>query len=313
MRSRNIWARTVPASQTFCSASIWTNPPKNWTGKSKKYSATLLRCLSHWLRRQRSSKRSGKSTMNTSVNIGSTQDVRLRGALLVYGKSSYDAVPYRHPFLVVHEVVHDDDGARLAEGQLVTPQVLIDLMVGLGQSVPIEILPERVIVRTSNIIIWWIPARERIMFFSDRSDDAVLKKMNGKRYPHPPLLFKTSGTHLAVRALLENRRPKSDSKLYMAPYWNCYQNGVVCTGTMKMPREKSVAATETWEESFFQSEFTHGAGVRNHVRYPGGFLTMWKFLEGKKNFRSRYLVSAKQPLLDFMSTDIYVNLNQTNE
>src|SRR5712664_3192514 len=119
MRRRNIWARTVPASQTFCSASIWTNPPRNWTGRSKKYSATLLRCLSHWLRRQRSSKRSGKSTMNTSVNIGSTQDFRLSRALLVYGKSSYDAFPYRHPFIVVHEVIHDDDGARLAEGQLV--------------------------------------------------------------------------------------------------------------------------------------------------------------------------------------------------
>src|SRR5258706_870379 len=123
MRRRNTWARTVPASQTFCSESIWTTPPRNWTGRSKKYSATLLRCLSHWLRRQRSSKRSGKSTMNTSVNIGSTQDFRLSRALLVYGKSSYDAFPYRHPFIVVHEVIHDDDGARLAEGQLVTPQM----------------------------------------------------------------------------------------------------------------------------------------------------------------------------------------------
>jgi len=42
--------------------------------------------------------------------------------LLVYGKSSYDAFPYRHPFIVVHEVIHDNDGARLAEGQLVTPK-----------------------------------------------------------------------------------------------------------------------------------------------------------------------------------------------
>src|ERR1700736_5272853 len=136
--------------------------------------------------------------MNTSVNIGSTQDFRLSWALLVYGKSSYDAFPYRHPFIVVHEVIHDDEGPRLAK----------------GQSVPIEILPERVIVRALDTIVWWTPARERIMFFSDRGDDAALKKMNGKRYPHPPLLFKTSGAHLSVRALLENKRPKSDTKLY---------------------------------------------------------------------------------------------------
>ena len=195
---------------------------------------------------------------------------------------------------------------------MVTPQMLIDLMVGLGQSVPIEILPERVIVRTLDSIVWWGPARERIMFFSDRGEDARLKKMNGKHYPHPPLLFKTSGTHLSVRALVENKRPKSDTKLYTAPYWNCYENGVVCTGTMKIPREKSVAAIETWEESLFQSEFTHGAGVGNHVRYPGGFLAMWTFLEGKLNFPSRYLVAANQTLAEFVNDDdhSYRNRNQ---
>lgn len=188
--------------------------------------------------------------------------------------------------------------------------MLIDLMVNLGQSVPIEILPERVIVRTQDTIVWWTPARERTMFFSDRGDDVVLKKMNGKRYPHPPLLFKTSGTHLSVRALLENQRPKSGTKLYTAPYWNCYENGIVCTGTMKIPREKSVAAIEAWEESFFQSEFTHGAGVRNQVGYPGGFLAMWKFLEAKKKFPGRYLVEAKQTLAEFVKSDDHSYRNQ---
>jgi len=204
---------------------------------------------------------------------------------------------------VVHEVIHDDGGARLAEGQLVTPQMLVDLMASLGQSVPIEILPDRVIVRTPENHRWWTPARERIMFFSDRGDDAVLKKMNGKSYPHPPLLFKTSGTDVSVRALLENKRPMSDTNLYTAPYWNCYENGVVCTGTMKIPREKSVAAIEEWEESFFRSEFTHAAGVRNHVRYPGGCLAMWKSLAAKRKFPSRYLIAAKQTLADFVNSD----------
>lgn len=202
---------------------------------------------------------------------------------------------------MVHEVIHDGGGARLAEGRLVTPQMLTDLMVNLGQSVPIEILPERVIVRTLDVIVWWTPARERIMFFSDRGNDAALKKMNGKRYPHPPLLFKTSGTRLSVRALLENQRPKSDTKLYTAPYWNCYENGLVCTGTMKIPGEKSVAATEIWEESFFQSEFTHGAGVRNQVNYPGGFMAMWRSLEAKKTFPGRYLVATKQTFAEFVN------------
>jgi hypothetical protein len=66
--------------------------------------------------------------MDTSVNIGRSQDFRLCRALLVYGKSDYNGFPYRHPFVVVHDVVHDGDSARLAEGQLVTPDALRDIM-----------------------------------------------------------------------------------------------------------------------------------------------------------------------------------------
>ncbi len=108
----------------------------------------------------------------------------------MYGKSSYDGYPYRHPFVTLHDVIHDGDAARLAEGQLMTPQMLIDLMAGLGRSVPAEILPAHVLVRTAEMIVWWSPACERTMFFSDRGNDRVLKNMNGKLYPHPALLFK---------------------------------------------------------------------------------------------------------------------------
>lgn len=141
----------------------------------------------------------------------------------MYGTSSYNGFPYRHPFVTLHEVIHDRQGARLAEGQLVTPDLLIDLMVSLGKSVPTEILPERVLVRTTETIAWWLPAGERTMFFSDRGGDAALQRMNAKRYPHPPLLFKASGTHLWIRALARNERPGASTKLYMAPYWNCYE------------------------------------------------------------------------------------------
>ena len=120
----------------------------------------------------------------------------------------------------------------------------------------------RVLVRTAEIIVWWSPAREQTMFFSDRGNDHSLKNMNGKLYPHPPLLFKACGSHLWVRALSKDKRPTAETRLCMAPYWNCYDNGVCCTGSMKIPQEKSVSAIDLWDESFFQSEFTHASGVR---------------------------------------------------
>ena len=125
--------------------------------------------------------------MNISVNIGSSQDFRLSRALLVYGKSSYEGYPYRHPFVTLHEVMHDGDVARLAEGQLMTPQMLIDVMAGLGRSVPAEILPARVLVRTAEMIVWWSPACERTMFFSDHGNDPDLEKHEWQALSPPAL------------------------------------------------------------------------------------------------------------------------------
>jgi PRTRC genetic system protein B len=225
----------------------------------------------------------------------------LSRVLLVYGTSSYDGFPYRHPFVTLHEVVHEGEEARLDAGQLVTPDLLIQLMAGLGQRLPLEILPERVLVRTTDTIVWWTPAQTRTMFYSDRGGDATLKKLNGRKYPQPALLFKASGSRLWVRALAVHERPSAMSWLYTAPYWNCGDDGLVCTGTMKIPREKSVQAIENWEDSFFQSEFTHANGAQKHTTHPGGFLTMWQSLVGKDRFPFSYLVKVKETLEEFVS------------
>lgn len=244
--------------------------------------------------------------MNIYVDIGSSEEFKLTRALLIYGKNNYDSIPYRHPFVSLHEVFHDDSGARLGEGQLATPRILTDLIAQLGKSVPIEILPERVLVRVPEMIVWWAPTLVRPMFFSDRGPDEAVEKsvkgLNGKLYPHPPLVFKVQGTRLWVRALSDNKRPTANTELFMAPYWNCYEDGNVCTGSMRIPRAKSIDALESWERSFFQSEFTHALANQKPTRFPGGLLAMWKALTGKKRFPVRYLAPVTQTLASFVIT-----------
>src|SRR4029077_6753223 len=106
--------------------------------------------------------------MNTCGSIGSSQEFRLSRVLLLYGKSSYDG-------LTLHEVTHEGEEAHLGTGYLVTPQMLSHLMNELGESTPTEILPERVLVRTADTIVWWKPAGQAVMFFSDRGGDDILK------------------------------------------------------------------------------------------------------------------------------------------
>jgi PRTRC genetic system protein B len=241
--------------------------------------------------------------MNTSISIGSSQDFRLSRVLLVYGTSSFNGFPYRHPFVTLHEVTHENDSARLSEGQLVTTQMLADLMTGLARTVPVEIFPERVLARTPDVIAWWAPASSRTMFFSDRGGDLALKKLNGRKYPQPPLVFKVSGSSLWVRALARDERPKTDTLLYRAPYWNCYDNGSVCTGSMVAPRNPSVRVIDEWEQSFFASEFTHAAGASRRTRYPGGLLALWQSVEGIDVFPTRYLTRANQTLEEWITND----------
>jgi PRTRC genetic system protein B len=240
--------------------------------------------------------------MKISVNIGRSQDYKLSRALLVYGTSDYNGFPYRHPFLTVHEVVHKGENARLAAGQLVTPDLLAQIMAGLGRSVPLEILPERVLVRTTDTIVWWMPARMRGLFFSDRGGDVTLSAMNGKHYPQPPLVFKVSGSRLWVRALRASKRPGATTVMHIAPYWNCDDRGSVCTGTMRIPREQSVLAIHAWETAFFQSEFSHaGAGRQKPTTHPYGIVGLWKSLQSQQTFPVRYLVPLKETLATFVN------------
>jgi PRTRC genetic system protein B len=203
----------------------------------------------------------------------------------------------------VHEVAHEEGEVRLGPAQLLTQDMLRTLITELGQSPEIEILPENVIARTADVIVWWSSTQVRRMFFSDRGGDKALRELNGRRYPHPPLVFRASGNHLWIRALRCNERPKPDTKLCMAPYWNCYDNSSVCTGTMHIPQQKSVSATVEWERSFFNSAFSHAAGVTRHTRYRDGLLAMWKALQGKTRFPAQYLFPLNETLEQFVTCD----------
>src|SRR5262249_39479942 len=150
---------------------------------------------------------------------------------------------------------------------------------GLGAYVAPEILPVSVLVRTSELLVWWTPAQHRVLFFSANSEAGEL---NGKRYPVPVLVFKVSGGSLSVRALARDERPGPDTKLMTAPFWNCSESGEVCLGTMRVPDSSGVDAIHGWERGFFQSEFTHASGAARLTNFPGGYLPLWRSLAGSR-------------------------------
>ena len=165
-----------------------------------------------------------------------------------------------------------------------------------------EILPENVLARTPDLIVWWTRVQHRCMFFGGGSDEAG--NLNGRMYPHPALVFKIWGRDLFVRAQAADARPSAETRLLTAPYWNTDSRACVCQGSMRVPEEVSARSIAGWETSFFASEFTHPSGAVRLTSHPGGFVGLWSSLAGAKGtFPSEYLTDAKQTLREFIEGD----------
>jgi len=79
---------------------------------------------------------------------------------------------------------------------------------------------------------------------------------------------------------------------------------------MMVPRGRSVAVIEQWEQSFFASEFTHAAGGGRRTRYPGGTLALWQSVMGRDIFPTRYLAPAEQTVEEWVTRHDRQNCNR---
>lgn len=234
--------------------------------------------------------------MEAQIRVGASRDFKLKHALLIYGDGSA-------AFATLHDVVAQKEGAPyLGPGQSLTTAFLRSLARGLGARVSPEFLPEYILARTPDMIVWWSRAHRRVMFFGGGSEEA--RRLNGRMYPHPPLVFKISGQELFVRALEANARPCAATPLKTAPYWNTDGQGLVCQGNMRVPEDVSVDTISGWEDAYFSSEFTHASGAVRLTSHPGGFFGLWSSQQNRPGaFPTEFLADTKQTLREFIEGD----------
>src|SRR5258708_28970721 len=131
-----------------------------------------------------------------------------------------DRVHKREQFATIHKIAGEGASGwpSLGAGSLLTTAFLRDLARGLEREREAVLLPENVLAYTADLLIWWTPSRLRPMFFSDGAEDRAL--LNGRIFPHPPLVWKVRRGELSIRALSPQRRPAGETPLMVAPYWN---------------------------------------------------------------------------------------------
>lgn len=236
--------------------------------------------------------------MQVNLNIGQNRHFELREALLIYHSSGNRSWGHGETFVTHHPIMQNTNKRpELGPANPLTLDFLRSLTQSLGGHVPVEFLPENVITRTDRAVAWWTPAQKRPMFFADTQGD--LHGISGRVFPQPALVWLAQDGSLILRALKESSRPRPETTLSVAPYWNVYESGQVCVGSMRAPTVSSTAAIAQWEQSFYESEFTHG-NVGRVTRHPGGFEGLWKQLAGKGKFPMKSLIDLPETVVDFL-------------
>lgn len=103
-------------------------------------------------------------------------------------------------------------------------------------------------------VLWYTKAKQRQLYFVDS-----LGIPNGKAQV-PPMLWLASKNSLSVFALANDRRPTEKTPLHYAPFFNIYEKGNVCMGTVGIDIKNSASVEEfiqAWEHYFFNSYFSH--------------------------------------------------------
>lgn len=146
-------------------------------------------------------------------------------------------------------------------------------------------------------VIWYSKSHKQNLFFSENLEIA-----NGQAQI-PALLWFANKQGLIIFALTSDRRPTEKTKLYHAPFFNVYDSGNVCMGTVDVNIKSSTSVeefTKAWEDYFFNSYFSHLMNGHNPIK--GNCVTLWKELINTENsFPKNVLKKSNKTLKDLLT------------
>ena len=233
--------------------------------------------------------------VSVTTELGRQSTVELKQAVLLYGDNDYGG----DAFATLHDVTGVESGTpALAPGRLLTVEGLRHLHKSLYRLQKLELLPPHVLAVNPERLVWFEPARDRVMFFE--TNDAYLQGLSGVSVPHPALLFIAGERSLKVFALSSDERPKAETEVYTAPYYNTTSGGV-CLGSTPLPATLSVSDTENYSDAFFHSAFTHGTSERLLKGWGGSYGEVWRTARERGAFPVEHLVPLDNQVADVIN------------
>ena len=145
-------------------------------------------------------------------------------------------------------------------------------------------------------VLWFTKSMKRQLFFTEN-----LGISNGIAEV-PAMLWLANKRSLKIFALANIRRPTEKTELFYAPFFNVYENGNVCMGTVDVNIQNSTSLeefTKKWENYFFNSYFSHLMNEHNPIN--GNCVSLWKSLiNNDKPFPKEALKKANATLKNLL-------------
>ena len=145
-------------------------------------------------------------------------------------------------------------------------------------------------------VLWFTKSIKRQLFFTEN-----LGISNGTA-EIPAMLWLANKRSLKIFALSSNRRPTEKTELFYSPFFNVYENGNVCMGTVDVNIQNSTSLEEfttKWEDYFFNSYFSHLMNEHNPIN--GNCVNLWKSLiNNEKQFPKEALKNANRTLKNLL-------------
>lgn len=164
---------------------------------------------------------------------------------------------------------------------------------------PKGILPTHVLhinPSENGSVLWFTKSMKRQLFFTEN-----LEIPNGIAEV-PAMLWSANKRSLKIYALANNRRPSENTPLFFAPFFNVYENGNVCMGTVDVHIQNSTSLEEfikKWEDYFFNSYFSHLMNEHNPIN--GNCVNLWKSLiNTEKQFPKETLKKVNRTLKNLL-------------
>ena len=126
-------------------------------------------------------------------------------------------------------------------------------------------------------LVWYRPEELRVVHFTAQH------KIPTTKCCVPATVYVADRNSLDVYALKSNTRPKENTKLMHAPYFNVADDGGVCLGSAKVDKPKELTYSNLmkyWEDLFWLSEFSHLNG--DEKVKSGKLAPLWKKIAASK-------------------------------